>query len=437
MKFLFALVLAALLGALTLGFSVGRKQVGARSEALTPVDANWERSLPADPEAATDAWLARMTPTALTSGRTFTNTRLAMLIVRVVALLATVGLLLFSGAAARLRDLSRRLSNRPPLQDAMVAVLLLLILFLVNLPIDTYAGYVLLRQEGFSQAPYLQWLRDSVVNWAVLTAFYVVGIVAIMALVRRYPRAWAPAAVAVYVVIRGIYVVAAPVYIEPLFNRITPLAEAPVKDAVLSLARANGIPAEDVFVRDASRQSRFFNAHVSGLGRTVRIVLDDNTIAATPLPEVQMVMAHEIGHAVLHHTAKGTVFDGVITAVGFLLIAWTMRRLIERFGPAWRLEGPGDSGAIVVFWCLFVLWWSYLALPINNGISRTQEMEADLYGLNASRQAMADASYMLRTADYVELDPPALKKWLLYDHPTPRERVRAAMRWRAEHLTLP
>jgi STE24 endopeptidase len=420
---------------LALGVYVDREPVSTRAEAMSPAGVDWEGTLPADPVAATDAWLARLTPAARASGRAVTNTRLVLLPVRLVVLTGCIALLLFTGAASRLQDVARRLSARPPVRDAIVAMLLLLILFLVNLPVDTYAGFVLFRRNGFSHAPYQQWLRDAFVNWAVLSTFYVVGVVAIMALIRKYPRGWAVAAVGVYVVVRGIYVVAAPVYIEPLFNRITPLADGPAKEAVLSLARANGVPAHDVFVRDASRQSRLLNGHVSGFGGTARIVLDDNTIADAPLPEVAWMMGHEIGHYVMGHVVEESVYDGLVMALGFLLIAWAMRHVIARFGARWRFDETGGPAAIVVFWYLFLLWWSILSVPINNAISRPLEAQADLYGLNASQQAMAAASLDMRTSDAFDPDPSTVTEWLLYDHPTARNRVLAAMRWRAEHLT--
>ena len=99
------------------------------------------------------------------------------------------------------------------------------------------------------------WLHDAALQWAVTTVFYIVGIVVIYALIRRRPASWTGFATAVYAALTIIFVLLAPQYIEPLFNRITPMADGPQKQAILSLARANGVPADNVFVQDASRQS--------------------------------------------------------------------------------------------------------------------------------------------------------------------------------------
>ena len=291
-----------------------------------------------------------------------------------------------------------RISARPLLQDVIFSVQFFAALFLINLPVQTYAGFVRFREAGLSEMPYFQWLSASVLDWAVLTVFNIVGVVAVIALIRRRPQSWGVWATAVYILVSGTYVLVSPQFIEPLFNQITPLAESAEKEAVLSLARANGVPSSDVFVRDASRQSVLLNAHVSGFGGAATIVLDDNTTAHTSLDEIEMVMAHEIGHYVLGHAAKGVIFDGLVMGFGILLVVLGSRRLAASYGARWQVSGLGDIGALPVIWCLFVLW-GYVALPATNGISRMHEVEADLFGLNATRHPVAMAEFMIRDSD--------------------------------------
>ena len=433
MKLVLAVLVTAVLSGLAWGFYATTQPVPERGEVLMPVDTVWERTLPVDPDAATAAVLDRMTPTARARGNALSDSRVAVFFLRIAILIGSFTLLLFTGTVARMRDRAQRLSSHVPLQDALVAAQLLAALFVLNLPLDTYAGFIRYRQAGLSHAAFAQWLRDAAVNWAVLSSFYVVGIVVIMALIRRRPRTWVPWATAVYVLLSGLYTLIAPNYIEPLFNRISPLGEGPAKTAILSLARANGVPVRDVYVRDASRQSELLDAHVTGLGGTARIVLDDNTIARTPLPEVLLVMGHEIGHYVLRHLEKGIVFDGVVMGMGFLLIAWALPVLLGRFGRRWRLAGPEDPGTSAVLWFLF-LFWGFLSQPITASIAREQESEADLYGLNASQESIAGAMFMIRAADIVRLDPSALEECVFYTHPSPRNRIFTMMRWRAERF---
>ena len=297
MKALLAATGAAVAVALTWGLAVGAQDAppSADRSAFDVPDA-WYASLPPDPEEATEAFLQRVPAAVRVKGDAYGATRHLTDVLRVVVLVSAIALMLFSGAAARMRRLAERATSVTPLRDALFAAQLFLALFLLSLPVDTYGVYVRVRQAGFSDRPYWEWLGETALAWSVDTVFYVVGATALMALVRRRPASWPAWGVAVYASLSAAYVFLTPIYIEPLFNRFTPLADGPPRDAILSMARANGVPVDTVFVRDASRQSVLLNASVSGLVGTARIVLDDNTVAQAPLGESRMVMGHEIGH---------------------------------------------------------------------------------------------------------------------------------------------
>jgi STE24 endopeptidase len=432
MKACITLVILATLAAFVWGALANSEPPGQRVQPHgIEVTAVWYAALPTDPDAATDAYLQRIAAETRARGDAMGATRYIIIPARIAVLTGSIVLIMFSGAAAVMRRLAERFSRFSVLQDALFAAMLFVVLFLLSLPVETYAGYVRFRHAGFSDASYLQWLSGTTLGWATLTIFYIAGVVPIMALIRRCPRTWTAWAALVYVVISATYVYVAPQYIEPLFNQFTSLPDGAIKQEILSLARANGVPATDVFVRDASRQSVLLDAHVSGWGEAAQIVFDDNTIEKTSAAEVRMVMAHEIAHYVLAHVFKGVVFDALLMAAGILMVAWGTARLLARFGQRWQVTGPGDIAALPVFWGLFLLW-GYVALPLNYGISRQQETEADLYGLNASREPLALAEYMLRDSDTWQIEPSSFEEWAFYHHPSARSRIFAAMRWRAE-----
>jgi len=416
------------------GTVASRRPVAPRGVSQpAPVDAAWYASLPRDPEAATAALIDRVPHDARARGDAFGDTRYVVLPLRIGILLASAALLLWSGAAAGLARWAQRATRFVWLQDAMVAAAALTVLFLLALPVETYAGFIRYRDASFSSATHSRWLADFALNWLILTLFTIVGIVAIVAMIRRWPRGWVGWASMVYIVLSATYTYIAPTYIEPRFNHLTPLADGPDKQRILSLARANGVPANDVYVRDASRQSVLLDAHVSGLGSSAQIVLDDNTIATTARPEVDMVMAHEIGHYALAHIGKGLVFDAIVIGFGFLVIGALLRPVLGRFGAAWGIGSLSSPAVVVVVWVLFSVW-GFATLPVSTAITREQEAEADLYGLNASREPFGLAEFMLRDADTGRLDPPPLEEALLYTHPSPKNRILTAMRWRAEHM---
>lgn len=434
LKIAYAVVGAIALAAIAWGAIAGSQPVAQRlAVRAAPVDAAWYAMLPGEPNAATRAFVERVPADAKARAEAFTNRGYAALMLRLAVLIVASALVMFTGLAARMRDAALRLTHRAWLQDALFAIQFLSILLASSLPVEVFAGFVRYREAGLSHAGFWQWLSDYALQWAVDLIFYAVGIVAIMALIRRRPQSWPAWATLVYVALYATYSLVSPLYIAPLFNQYTQLPDGPARERILSLARANGVPADGVYVRDASRQSVILNASVSGLMGTARITLDDNTVLTTPPAELELVMAHEIGHYVLRHVFKETVLQGLVIGVGFLFIAGSMRRLLARYGKRWRVTGAGDVAALPVFWLLFALW-GFIALPADNTIQREDEAEADLYGLNASRQPLGLAEFMLRDADVRPLEQGAFVEWALYSHPTPAHRIASAMRWRAENL---
>lgn len=434
LKIAYAVVGSIALAAIAWGAIAGSQPVAQRlAVRAAPVDAAWYAMLPGEPNAATRAFVERVPADAKARAEAFTNRGYAALMLRLAVLIVASALVMFTGLAARMRDAALRLTHRAWLQDALFAIQFLSILLASSLPVEVFAGFVRYREAGLSHAGFWQWLSDYALQWAVDLIFYAVGIVAIMALIRRRPQSWPAWATLVYVALYATYSLVSPLYIAPLFNQYTQLPDGPARERILSLARANGVPADGVYVRDASRQSVILNASVSGLMGTARITLDDNTVLTTPPAELELVMAHEIGHYVLRHVFKETVLHGLVIGVGFLFIAGSMRRLLARYGKRWRVTGAGDVAALPVFWLLFALW-GFIALPADNTIQREDEAEADLYGLNASRQPLGLAEFMLRDADVRPLEQGAFVEWALYSHPTPAHRIASAMRWRAENL---
>src|SRR5581483_740932 len=138
----------------------------------------------------------------------------------------------------------------------------------------------------------------------------------------------------------------APVYIAPLFNKYTPLQDARIKEAILSMARANGIPATDVYEFDASRQSNRVSANVSGFAGTLRISLNDNLLKRCTLPEIETTMGHEMGHYVLNHAYKGLVMLGVLIVIGFAFVNWGINFGIRRWGKQWDVRGITDVAVL-------------------------------------------------------------------------------------------
>jgi STE24 endopeptidase len=224
-----------------------------------------------------------------------------------------------------------------------------------------------------------------------------------------------------------------PVFIEPLFNQYTKLEDPAVREPILRLARANGVDVSNVWVVDASRQTTRISANVAGFLGTERIALNDNLLKRCSLPEIETVMAHEIGHYVLNHMAKSLLFFGLVILAGFAFMKWGFEACLRRWGSRWGVSGIGDVAGLPLLMLLLSVFF-FVLTPATNTYIRVQEVEADLFALNAARQPDGEAVVDLKLGEYRKLAPGPVEEFLFFDHPSGKTRILMAMQWKAEHL---
>jgi STE24 endopeptidase len=277
------------------------------------------------------------------------------------------------------------------------------------------------------------WLRDQSVGLAVGLVLGSLAITGLYAVLRRAPRTWWLWGTAGGLLFISLALLIAPVYVEPLFNKFTELEDPAFRGPILSLARANGIPTDHVYVYDASKQSKRVSAHVSGFLGTVQISLNDNLLKRMSLPGVEAVMAHEMGHYVLNHVNEMLVTLSVVLFLGFLFLRWAFDAANHRWGLRWGVHGIADLAGLPLLAAIFTTYF-FLMTPVTNTIVRSNEAEADIFGVNASRQPDGFAEAALMLGEYRKLAPGPVEEFIFFDHPSGRNRILMAMRWKAEHL---
>jgi STE24 endopeptidase len=251
----------------------------------------------------------------------------------------------------------------------------------------------------------------------------------VWAAIRRWPRAWWAIGSAIGVALSIVAIAVAPVFIAPLFNTFTPLKDASLKLRILEMAHREGIPADDVYEVDASRQSRHDNAYVVGLLGTQRIVLYDTLLAGYSPEEVQFVMGHEMGHYVLNHMWKGVAFAALVIVTGFFLLHRLLHRVIGRHAPRLGYASPAAIAAVPLVLLLFSVY-AFAIQPIESAVSRHMEHQADVFGLKAiqdlpaSRGVAVSAFQKMAARNLSDPDPPAIVEWWLYSHPSMGSRIR-------------
>ncbi len=224
-----------------------------------------------------------------------------------------------------------------------------------------------------------------------------------------------------------------PTYLEPVFNKFYPLAESPLKEQLLSMARANAIPARQIYEFDASKQTTKMSAHVSGLFGTAQISLNDNLINRAAPEEVKAVLGHEMGHYVLNHQYKSLLPITLILVVGFAFLSWSFERMSRRYTGRWGIRGITD---VAGFPLLVALLSTYLFVltPVLNTITRTMEIEADMFSLNATREPDGFAQAALHLSEYRKMQPGPVEEALMFDHPSGWNRIHRAMIWKGENI---
>jgi len=408
-------------------FTAGQMS-GAAGQATTSPQA----SQSFDIKAAVDAYLAKMPPTERARSNAYFEGGYWLILWDFLVSAFVMWLLLEFRWSAKMRNLAEKITRFRPIQTALYWVQFIVVVSVLTFPLNLYEGYFREHKYGLLNQDFGQWMRDQIVAFLVSIVLGAILIVPLFGLVRRLGKNWWVWGAVLMIVFAAFVALIAPVYIAPLFNKYRLLEDAKVRDPILQMARANGIPAKDVYEFDASRQSRRVSANVSGFAHTMRISLNDNLLNRCTLPEIATTMGHEMGHYVLNHSYKGLVMFGVLMVIAFAFVNWGINFALTRWGAAWDIREVGDIAVLPLAAIVFSLFF-FLATPVTNTVTRTMEYEADMYGLNAARQPDAEANVDMLLGEYRKLDPGAVEEFIFYDHPSGRTRITAAMRWKAEH----
>src|SRR5881227_32157 len=386
-----------------------------------------------DPEGATRAWLDTMPANEKARSDAYFEGTYWLILWNFLVTVGIALLLLTTKLSARIRDLAAALTSFRSAQAGIYAIGFAIITWALNLPLNCYEGFVREHQYGMSNQTFGAWFGESLKTLAIALVILPIVFAILYSIFRVAQRTWWIWGTIFGIILTTFLNMAAPVFVEPIFNKYTPLTDPKIRDPILALARANEIPVQQVFVVNQSQQTKRVSANVSGLAGTTRIALNDNLLNQCTLPEIREVMAHEMGHYVLNHGAKGTAFLGIFIFIGFSLAALIFNRVIAKRGPAWGVSGIADPAGFPLLMLIFATY-GFMLTPISNTIGRNIEREADAFAINAAREPDAAATVALKLGKYRKLDPSPLEEFIFFDHPSGRSRIRMAMDWKAAHL---
>ena len=345
-------------------------------------------------------------------------------------------LILQSRLSARFRDWAARVTSRKWLQPGLYALPYVIAGFLLTLPWTIYTRFFRERQYGLMSQDFGGWFGEQTIGLVISLIFFPLLLMAIFAVIRRAPKSWWIWGTGVIAAFLFIGLLLGPVFISPLFNDYTEMADGPLRDRIVAMAAEYDVPAEHIYVFDQSRQHKRISANVSGVGPTIRISLNDNLLERTGPEEVAAVMGHEMGHYVLGHTWRTVLILALIVALGLFIVARLAPRLIERYGERWGVRSIADPAAIPLLSLVLTVYF-FAATPAINSLIRINESEADRFGLNAAREPDGFAKVAMRLSEYRKIEPGPVEEMLFFDHPSGATRVRMAMQWKAEHVEDP
>lgn len=385
-----------------------------------------------DAQAATRAYLAKVGGQARAKSDSYFQGGILLQLADLIYALAIASLLLWLQISTRIRDWAEERTRSRSYQVMLYVAVYVPLVTIMSLPLVFYEGYLREHAYVLSNQSLLAWLGDFGTQFLLTLAAALVLLPLLYGAIRRTREDWwlwgAGLAILCHVLVVAIY----PVVIAPLFNHYSPLPDGPLKTQILSLARANNVPAGNVWLVDASRQSSRISANVSGLMGTARIALTDNLLKQSP-EEVLAVVGHEMGHYVMGHTVRQLLLMGLVTIAGFAFVNWAFLIACDIFGGQWQVRKIGDVAGLPLLAALSAIFF-FLATPVTNSISRTAEAQADIFGLNAVRKPDAFANVILKLSTHRKLEPGSLEETVFFDHPSGRTRIERALRWKKEHI---
>lgn len=386
-----------------------------------------------DPDAATEAYLAEMPPAARARSDAYFEGGYWLILWEFVYGVAVALILLNLRWSARMRDFAEKFTKIRAIHTIVYWIEYLVITTVLTFPLAWYEGYYREHQYGMATQTFGPWMGDQLKGLLVDAILGGLLIAILFAIVRKLERTWWIWGAAVMSLFLIFVAMIGPVFILPLFNKVTPLNDPKVTQPVLRLAHMNGIQTNDVYQMDASRQTTRMSANVSGFGKTMRITMNDNLLRRGSPEEIQAVMGHEIGHYVLDHIYSGSFFFITVVVFGFALLRWALAAALARWGERWEIRGITDPAVLPLVVLLATIFF-FVMTPILNTATRTQEHEADMFGLNTSRQPDGFAQAAIHLGEYRKMSPGPVEEWIFFDHPSGRHRIHDAMVWKAQNL---
>ena len=388
-------------------------------------------ALPFDPEEATQAWLATLGAEATARSNSYFEGGYIIDFAGTALSIIVAGLLLVLGWARGVRTWLEQKLKWFPLVALGSSLFYILVSSVLTFPFSYYVGFVRQHEYNLSTQTFPEWFNEQLIGLGIGVLIGSIFLTILYVIIRAARKTWWIWGSAVTIAFAAVMSMLYPVYIAPLFNTSTPMEQSELRDSIIAMAQANGVPADNVYVYDRSRQTNSISANVSGFGPTTRISLADTLLERASPEATRAVMAHEIGHYVLRHNISGLLFSSMIILFSFAFVHFTFSWASKN--ERWGIRDISDPAGLPLVMVLLAVI-GLITAPLQRNLIYFNEQQADMFGLNAAREpdGFAEASVLL--SEYRKMEPSAFEEWFFYDHPSGWNRVHNAMVWKAHEI---
>lgn len=339
-----------------------------------------------------------------------------LLLDTLVALALTLG-----GGIEWIDSLWRNLTLSPTLHGTAVVLTALLVVSAIGLPLSIWRTFGVEAKFGFNRMTAGLFIADLLKGMVLSLLLGAPLIFVILFLMQSAGSLWWIYAWLVWVAFTLFVTWAWPTFIAPLFNKFNPLTDDELKQRTEALLERCGFSSKGVFVMDGSRRSVHGNAYFTGVGRNKRIVFFDTLIERLQVPEIEAVLAHELGHFKLHHV-RSRLFLSLGVGLAGLALLGALARWPD-FYSALGVATQAPHTALLLF--MFVLpAFTFFFTPLSAWWSRKHEFEADEFASRyADAQQLADALVKLYRDNATTLTPDPLHSAFYDSHPPALVRI--------------
>lgn len=309
--------------------------------------------------------------------------------------------------------------------QAVTLIAMAVVLSLPDLPFELYSQFVIEQEYGFNNSTIKLWIADkfkSLLVGLVLGAPILTLLLWFSESFKQTWWIWGFIAVAIFQILM---IIVYPRFIIPLFNKLEDLPDGELKERLFDLADRGGFKARTIQVIDGSRRSSHSNAYFTGFGKFRRIVLFDTLIEQLDTPELEAVLAHEIGHYKKGHIVKIMAMSFAMTFLTFAIMGYLSNS--EWFYLGFGFCEASGFGPVLLMYSLFAGAFTFWLTPIFNIFSRKNEYEADKFAASicGGSESLVSALRKLHKKNLGNLTPHPLYSAFYYSHPTLLERQEA------------